>query len=202
MIGYAIFQLDDLIKQLGEDMVKDILSSFSCNLNRDVEKFLSEKAMLFSRQSLSKTHLVFTSKNDRRVLIGYFTLAQKTINITRSALSRTLKDRLKKFCQFDPVIKEYILPTPLIGQIGKNYTDGNNELISGDELLTMALERIKIVQSIAGGKYAYLECEDNPYLLEFYGRNGFVNLGKRKLDWDESEFSGTYLVQMLKYFNG
>ena len=37
--------------------------------------------------------------------------------------------------------------------------------------------------------------------IEFYSNNGFVNFGKRYLDRDETDLSGDYLIQMLKYMN-
>ena len=56
--NFVQFNLSDLLDQLGEDEVKVILSSFSCPLNADVERFLREKAIEFSKRGFSKTHLV------------------------------------------------------------------------------------------------------------------------------------------------
>ena len=72
-------------------------------------------------------------------------------------------------------------------------------LISGDELLELACEKISTIQLDLGGKFAYLECEDKPQLTEFYSSNGFVEFDRRELDKDESGLSGDYLIQMLKY---
>lgn len=200
MTGYSIVVLDEMISELGEERTKNILSSFSCPLNKDVENFLKHKAIEFSKQGLSKTHLVFASKNNSVVLVGYFTLALKYINATRSSLSSSYKKRLKKFSQYDPDIKEYIMPSPLIGQLGKNFTDGYNKLISGDELLGMALEKIGNIHGLAGGKTAYLECEDKQCLIDFYTRHNFKKLALRQLERDETNLQGEYLVQMIKYF--
>ena len=38
---YIQINLSDIIKAIGEDGAKSILSSFSCPLNRDVEQFLT-----------------------------------------------------------------------------------------------------------------------------------------------------------------
>lgn len=92
------------------------------------------------------------------------------------------------------------MSAPLIGQLGKNFAHNYNQLISGDELLYLALEKVKEMQYIVGGKIVYLECEDKGSLLDFYSENGFVNFGRRYLDRDETDkLSGEYLVQMLKY---
>lgn len=86
----------------------------------------------------------------------------------------------------------------MIAQLGKNFSDGYNELITGDELLKLALDSVAEVQMKIGGKLAYIECEDKPVLIEFYRRNGFVELGKRNLDKDETNLTGQYLVQMIR----
>lgn len=94
----------------------------------------------------------------------------------------------------------YSLATPLIAQLGKNYTNNYNALITGDELLYLALNKVKQIQSDIGGRLVYLECEDIEKLVDFYSSNGFLNFGQRDLDPDEKgRIKGTYLVQMLKY---
>lgn len=91
---------------------------------------------------------------------------------------------------------------PLIGQLGKNYQNNYDKQITGDELLALALHKVKESQLILGGKIVYLECEDKEKLTEFYSRNGFCNFGQRKLDKDETlNLSGDYLIQMLRYMD-
>jgi len=200
MTGYVIVYLDELVKELGEDRTKSILSSFSCPLNKDVETFLKQKAIEFSIQDLSKTHLVYTSYKDKPELIGYFTLANKFLKVSRSALSSNLRKRIKRFTQYDEFLKEYIFAAPLIAQLSKNYTNGFDKLITGDELLKMALDKLAVTQQIFGGKIVYLECEDNQKLIEFYMNNGFVPFYKRILDGDEEEVSkSNYYIQMIKF---
>lgn len=201
MSGYIGFNLSDMITQLGENEVKTILSDFSCPLNQDVEEFLKHKAIEFCKQGISSTYIIMASYQKKYVLAGYFTLANKIFCIDKDSFpSRNWRKRIAKFAQFDSTIKRYTLSAPLIGQIGKNYSHGYNNLITGDELLKLALEKVREMQRIVGGKIVYLECEDKPKLLEFYGENGFVNFGKRELDRDEiGTLSGEYLVQMLRY---
>lgn len=202
MSGYIGINLKEMIEQIGEVETKAILSDFSCPLNPDVENFLKNKAIEFSKQSISSTYLVLASYQKKYVVVGYFTLSNKFICIDKSAFpSKRLRSRIAKFAQFDSTTKRYTLSAPLIGQIGKNYANSYNTLISGDELLKLALDKVHEMQIIVGGKVVYLECEDKPRLLEFYSQNGFVNFGKRTLDRDETDLSGDYLVQMLKYMN-
>jgi hypothetical protein len=202
MSGYIGINLKEMIEQIGEVETKSILSDFSCPLNPDVENFLKTNAIEFAKQGISSTYLVMASYQKKYVLVGYFTLANKFFCVDRDAFpSKRLRSRIAKFAQFDSTLKRYILSAPLIGQIGKNYSNSYNQLISGNELLKLALDKVHELQSIIGGKIVYLECEDKPRLLEFYSNNGFVNFGKRYLDRDETDLSGDYLIQMLKYMN-
>ena len=105
---------------------------------------------------------------------------------------------MRKFATYDSELKSYVLPAPLIAQLGKNYASGYNKLITGDDLLKMACDDILLVQAIVGGKIVYLECEDKEELLSFYRRNGFVEFNKRQLDKDETNINGKYLIQMLR----
>lgn len=131
-------------------------------------------------------------------------MASKHFHIDSSAkkngISNTLKKRIAKFATYDQSLNKYILAAPLIGQFGKNFYDGYNKLITGDELLKIACDTVKEAQRIVGGKFVYLECEDIPKLVDFYTGNGFCNFGQRELDGDErGKFTGKYLIQMLKY---
>ena len=190
-----------MLKELGEDKLKIILSTYLCPYNQDIEYFLSDKAIEFSRQRIAATHLVFTSYKTKPVLIGYFTLANKYIFIPQKFLkSKTLRKRIAKFGT--PQETGYSLGTPLIAQLGKNYTNNYNTLITGDELLLLALNKVKQIQSDIGGKFVYLECEDVEKLTGFYSSNGFINFGRRDLDQDEKgRIKGTYLIQMLRYIH-
>lgn len=114
-------------------------------------------------------------------------------------MSNTLQKRISKFASYDIMNKAYRLSAPLIAQIGKNYSSNFNSLISGDELLKIACDKISEAQKILGGKIVYLECEDCDKLTNFYNVNGFVVFGKRALDRDEELLKGKYLLQLLKY---
>ena len=73
--------LKDMIETLGEDRVKSILANFSCEVNKDVEYFLRQKAVEFAKQGLSETQLVYykddSGEEETLKLVGYYTLAQK-----------------------------------------------------------------------------------------------------------------------------
>ena len=200
MTGFGGINLKDMISEIGEKEVKSILSDFSCPLNADVEHFLKHTAIEFAKQGIASTYLIMASYQNKYVLVGYFSLANKIFCIDRDSFpNQTWRRRIAKFGQYDTTIKRYTLSAPLIGQLGKNFAHNYNQLISGDELLYLALEKVKEMQYIVGGKIVYLECEDKGSLLDFYSENGFVNFGRRYLDRDETyNLSVEYLVQMLK----
>lgn len=203
MTGYRVVNLKMLIEEVGEDTAKSILSSFSCPMNQDVEFFLSKKAIDFAKQGWAQTHLIFASFRNQWVLVGFFALANKYMRISAKALgksSNSLRKRISKFATFDSALNSYILAAPLIAQLGKNYSNGYDKLITGDEILLEACSKIQLLQFDVGGRFAYLECEDKPKLIDFYSRNGFCQFDTRLLDRDETErLDGKYLVQMLKY---
>ena len=203
MSGYIGINLRDILNDdsLGESAAKSVLSSFSCPLNPDVEYFLRHTAIEFAKQSISSTYLIMASYKEEYVLCGYFTLANKVFCIEKDSLpNRSWKHRMSKFGQFDKAVQRYTISAPLIGQLGKNYTNGYNKLITGDELLKLALDKVREMQYIVGGKIVYLECEQKEKLIDFYQSNGFVNFGMRALDRDETDkLSCECLVQMLRY---
>lgn len=197
--GYRIVNLDLLLEELDATEVSTILNTFSCPLNLDVESFLHYKAIEFSKFGIAKTHLVFASYKGNNEIAGYFSLAGSksfVISAKSKAITNKIKSRIRRFGTYNSDLKQYHIPAPLIGQIGKNakYPD----LISGDELLRLACDKIKQVQVDVGGKFVYLECENTPKLLEFYQRNGFVVFGERELDTDEKNLQTQTLLQLLK----
>jgi hypothetical protein len=110
--GFQIINLADMVIELGEDMTKHILLNFSCPLNRDIEHFLHNKSIEFSKQSLARTHLIFCSYKSELVLVAYFSLANKVIQVEPNALSKTLRKRITKFGTLDAGIKKYIISAP------------------------------------------------------------------------------------------
>lgn len=192
--------LNDIIEGIGESQTKSILSSFSCPLNRDVEDFLHSKAIEFSKRGFAKTYLVFwtTADGAERELVEYYSIAPKTFAVSKDNISKNQYKKLHQYGKYDPIKKQTLIPAILIGQLGKNYADGNDTLINGDELLYLALEKVKSIQNDLGGRYTYLECEDKQKLIDFYENNGFIPFGRRDLDINETNINGAYLIQLLK----
>lgn len=203
MAGYSILSLSDIIDEKGEDFCREILSFFSCPPNPDVEKFLTKcSAIDFAKQSIAQTFLVYASYRGKNVLCGYFTIANKYIVVGSHSVSKTTARRLRKFAMPNISDDNLVIMAPLIAQLGKNYMNDYRKLITGDELLKMAIDKVSAAQRIIGGKVVYVECEDIDILKKFYEDNGFVIFGKRRLDKEErGEMNGSHLIQLLKYLN-
>lgn len=203
MSNYLALNLRDILTDihLGEKKAKELLTQFLCPLNLSVEHFLKNSAIEFSKQNISSTYLIMTTNQNENILVGYFTLAIATLELPKDTIpSQTWLRRLSKFGYYNTIIQRHIISAPLIAQLGKNYTNSYNNLITGDELLQMALDKVHEVQSIIGGKLVYLECENNPKLIDFYSDNGFVNFGPNRTDYDELDNAPTKsLILMLKY---
>lgn len=201
MTGYSILSLKDIIDEMGESYAKQMLSSFSCPLNKDVEYYIRHTSIEFAKQNLAPTFLVYASYKEKWVLCGYFTISIKMFTVAKKNVGTNIFRRLKKFGTYNDELKTCDISAPLIAQLSKNFTNNYNELITGTELLELACQEVRRSQAILGGKIVYLECEDKFKLIDFYSRYGFREFAKRNLDKDErSKMTGEYLVQMLKYF--
>ena len=53
MTGYNLINLINMIKDLPKERVKDILPSYSCHLNKDVEFFLKYNVIEFAKQGIA-----------------------------------------------------------------------------------------------------------------------------------------------------
>ena len=200
MQGYQKVNLLELLEEIGEDSVTDILKEFSCPYNSDVEDFIKNKSITFAKQGLSTVWLIFASFKDEWQLCGYFALTSKYVHIDLKKLTKTMSKRIKKFVTLNKEINKCILVAPLIGQLGKNFKDNCNALITGNEHLKIACDTVKQAQRILGGRIVYLEAEDVPALIGFYERNGFLKFGTRLIDSDE-KLKGKHLIQLLKYLD-
>lgn len=161
MTGYKEVRLIDLVDEIGEDEVQNLLADYSCPLNLDVEDFLRNKAVLFAKQGYAQTFLIYASYQGSPTLAGYYALANKSITVPAKNLNRKWRSRIKRFAKYDDDLKCYPISLPLIGQIGKNFTRNAERLISGNEILEMACNRVKAALAVLGGKWFILNAKIN-----------------------------------------
>ena len=85
--------------KLGEDRLIREISEFSCPQNHDVERFLKDSAIEFTKKSQSVTYLVFSLNSMK--LVGYFTIALKPLTIRGETVSNTVKRKLLRISELD-----------------------------------------------------------------------------------------------------
>ena len=181
-------------KEAGEPALVKLLSGFSCPKNPDVERFLKNSAIEFTKRNQSVTYLVFSKDNGE--MLGYFTLALKPLTIRGETVSKTTKRKLLRVSELDENSDTYTMSAYLIAQLGKNYTGGRDKEITGDALIELAWIMIEKAQYMFGGMVTFLEAEKEEKLLTFYCCNRFLQFDTRqtKLNTDESH----ELVQLLR----
>ena len=181
---------------IGEEDLIELFSDFSCPKNSDVEDFLKNKAIEFTRKSQSITYLVFSCES--LDFVGYYSLAIKPISIKAEGISKNKCKKLERISTFDEDTKTYTLSAYLIAQLGKNYSLDKDNQIKGQDLLNFALETIYNIKHSVGGLIEFLECEDNEFLLDFYQNNKFTPFNKRVSKSYKSKEEHT-LHQLLKF---
>lgn len=168
-INIREYLVQESTKEIGEADLRAAISDFSCPRNLDVETFLKKNAIEFTKKNQSVTYLVFANEDGK--ILGYFTIALKPITVSASMISNTVKRRLQRISKLDEVTETYTAAAFLIAQLGKNFQDGVNERISGEELLDIAWIVVRGLQYAAGGVVSFLEAERKEKLLDFYHKN-------------------------------
>lgn len=138
------------------------ISKFSCK-DSDVELFLKQKAIDFERRNKSRSYLIYA---DNLVdILGYFTLSLKAINF-QSHVSTNL---IKQIDGFSGNVDSTAMI--LIGQFGKNQNFMSE--LKGDDLFAVCMDIIYQIQSLVGGRFIILECQDIAKIVSFYTKHGF-----------------------------
>lgn len=181
-------------KRLGEDKLKQLLSEFSCPLNPDVERFLKQQAIDFTKKHQTVTYLVLSLKDAE--LLGYFSITIKPLIIKAEPFSNTTKRKLTRFSKIDKNEQTYNLAAYLIAQLGKNFNNKAKGKITGQELLEAAIRQTQILQYQVGGMVAFVEAENKEKLLSFYENYGFKRFDTRQTTSSDAE--SHKLIQLLK----
>ncbi len=165
--------------ELGEDDLVDILSEFSCERNSDGEKFLKNSAIEFTKKNQSVTYLVFPVEDGE--LLGYFTIALKPLTVRGETVSNTVKRKLLRISELDAETHTYTMSAYLIAQLGKNFANGADKRITGEELFEAAWNKIEEIQYRAGGVVTFLEANNEEKLLDFIRIIDFSGLIRDRL---------------------
>ncbi len=111
--------------------------------------------------------------NDNYDLLGYFTISLHILQLSEH-ISKTTRKYLDGFRKDITAI-----PCYLIGQLGRDERFTKND-ISGNTIISAAIDTIKQAQDLIGGRVALIECENNKNLLQFYLSNDFKVLQQTK----------------------
>ncbi len=190
---YNVVNMRDYMKENGEESLIDILNHFSCPLNPYVERFLKENSIEFTKKNQSVTYLIFT--NSDITLVGYFTLTIKPIIVKRDILSKTTQRKMFRVSEQQAEQQTFHLAAFLIAQLGKNFKNDANKKITGQQLLEIAIEKIKEAQYILGGMVVFLETEENVKLMKFYKEENHFTIYNTR---ERNSFNNQKLIQMLK----
>ena len=195
---YTVFNIREYLNgqngELGEDELFQILSEFSCEKNKDVERFAKNQSVEFAKKQQSVTYLVFLTEDAE--LVGYFAITIKPITVNAEPFSNTVRKKLARISELNELNHTYNLAAYLIAQLGKNYHNGANERITGEELLGLAMKQIKQLQYLAGGMVVFLETSNEEKLLSFYQAMGFQKFDSRLSE--RAGYESHELVQLLK----
>ena len=189
-----LIPLQSLIEAVGEDksLLQSILSSFSCDLDTDIEFFLHNKAEEFEQILKARTYLVCDDeemKSGRVVILGYFSLSLKVL-ILPDELSIHARKKIDGYRGKIRGVPVREIPCYLIGQLAKNMSLDNNPL-SGESLLNEALAVVEGASRIVGGRCVMVESHAKDKLLEFYQKNEFEVFLEQPME-------GEPMVQLLR----
>ncbi len=181
-MGYTVESLATISAARGEAFVQKLISGFSCRHNPEIDGYLQNRALDFTKKSMTVTHLVFD--DETKLLVGYFALTHKPVTFKADILSGSQRKRIERFAKVNHESGTYTVSAFLIAQIGKNYLANGGDLITGETLLSLARNHLLIAKEQIGGQIVFVEMEHgNEFLAKFYRDNGFAIFGSR----DENE---------------
>lgn len=185
--------LQDLIEELKEEDILDILSSFSCKKDKDIKRFLKNKAICFEKLAKTRTYLLVKrdtlEKCGKIEVVAFFSVAPQVLKLP----SNLTEEDIQKLDGYKGSIrgkKLTSLPVILIGQLAKNNVYKND--ISGDEILSHAISIATKSHKIVGGRMVMIDVKtDVEKLINFYARNGFRRI------YDDPNSGFTQMIYMF-----
>ncbi len=169
-----IMPLRDLIDMRGAEEAQEILSTFHCIQDPDIENFLHNRAIDFENIAKSRTYILCNAEQFHEgniEIYAYFALSLKVLILPEemSVRSRKEYDGFSGKIHGQPVRE---IPCYLIGQLARNSNVGK-EKIQGSEILDLAMSIIRPSFRTIGGRWVIIECRNDENLIEFYQRNAF-----------------------------
>lgn len=162
-----------MLKEIDEQQVISLLSTFSCPKNTDVERFLHNSAIRFEQSDKARTTLILNTETSD--IVAYFSLTFKELSLMSATISKGEVKKLDGFNKNAETLQVY-----LIGQLAKNFAIENS--ITLPDILDIVYNDINEARKLIGGRTVIVECEDNEHLIALYESQGF-----KKLAMDNNE---------------
>lgn len=172
----------------GEEKTQQYISTFSCEKDQDIVKFLTSKALLFEKIGKSRTFIVYDEDNSGiDNILGIFSIGLYILKVAVEFSNRKIK-QLDGFSAKinNKAIEE--LPVILIGQFAKN--SNYKYSITGDRLMELCMKCILKGQLYLSGRIVFLECKNTYKVIEFYKKYGFNLI--------DSDHNSNGLIKMFK----
>ncbi len=169
MKKYRVIPLGEILnKDYDQSLIEEAFKRFSCSREKDLENFLIRKAITYEKTNFGKTHLIIDEEELDKgnfVIIAYFTIAQKSIDI--GELSKPKKKKvLGEYPGRDSLISA---PAYLIGQLGRCDAYDSEDL-SGKQILDECYYAISVAARVVGGNIVVLECREKMFAKFYQGQ--------------------------------
>lgn len=184
---FDCYSISELLDKYAQNIIQKRLDDFRCSKNDEVQKYLLNNSIEFTKKHQAITYLVYDKKDN---LSAYFTLAIKPISINIDSLSNTSLNLILRISEVDNISKTVNPAAYLIAQIGK----ADDSDINIDDIFEMVDYYINEFQNGCGGVVEFLESENNEKLINIYRKKGFNTFNIRKSKSGEER----KLIQMYR----
>ena len=179
--SFSMYQLSELIEGMpSKRKVKELLQTFPCSRNSDLQDFLHNKALTFEKHLRSRTYLYID--NETKEVSAYFTISIATLHTDDIS-----SEVIKMLDGYQENTKS--IPCFLIGQLGKSDHYENKKI--GAFILEDSIEIIDNLHSAVGGRFILLDAININEVISFYEDSLFFPI----------ETSNTESIKMIRpYF--
>lgn len=122
---FLVLNIREYIKmgKTGEDMLRQVFSSFKCEKNLDVESFLTEQSIDFTKKNQSVTYIVISPDNLLSIALGKVKELQYMVGGMVVFLESENKDRLLDFYEKQNGFKRFDT------KVTKKYKENSHTLV-------------------------------------------------------------------------
>ena len=115
--GFNCYSMPELFDKYDINNIQKRLEDFRCSKNNEVQKYLLNNSIEFTKKHQAITYLVYDNNDN---LSAYFTLTIKPISINIESISNTSLNRILRISEVDSINKTINPAAYLIAQLGKN----------------------------------------------------------------------------------